>query len=123
MKKQTEPEPNFNLNINVNKDDSDLNDFLFIAHDFGVRPSKVVFYSQFDAAGVWEAISDDFKAKDIDINKSAEIIPDGENFIFNNKYCIKLNSNLYLSFLELDSTDDEGKEERIITNFTLFYNH
>ena len=119
---QTQP-TKYNLNININKDDVDLNDFLFIAHDFGVRPSKVIFYSQFDAQGVWEAISDDFKAPDTAINKAAEIIPDGDNFIFNNKYCVKLNDSLYLTFLELDSTSADGKEERIITNFTLFYNH
>ena len=111
----------FNLNINVNKDDSDLNDYLFIAHEFGMRPSKVIFYSQFDAKGVWEIISEDFKVVDFDINKTAEIIPDGDNFIYNNKYSVKLADALYLSFIELDSTTTDGKEERIITNFTLFY--
>ena len=110
------------LNININKDDSDLNDFLLITHELGIRPSKFIFYSQFDAKGVWGIISNEFKVKDDAINRSAEAIPDGDGFMFNNKYCIKLNDEIYLSFIEIDSTID-GNEDRMITNFTLFYDH
>ena len=123
MKSKQNTNKEYNLNINISKDDVDLNDFLFIAHEFEVRPSKLVFYTQFDASGVWDVISKDFKVDERNINKTSEVIPDGGNFIFNNKYCVKLSDSLFLSFLELDSTNTEGNEERIITNFTLFYNH
>ncbi len=124
MKSQTNVNnPNgCNLNVNINKDDVDLNDFLFITNEFKLRPCKLIFYSQFDAKGVWEIIGKDYKVVESDINKVSEIIPEGEHFIFNNKYCIKLTNDLYISFLELNSTANL-EEDRIITNFTLFYNN
>jgi predicted AAA+ superfamily ATPase len=120
MKSQQNTNKEYNLNINVTKDDVDVNDFLFITHEFGLRPSKLVFYSQFDAPAVWGIITDEFESTDKNINKTSEIIPDGDRFIFNNKYCVKLSDDLYLSFLELDSAEED---ERVITNFTVFYNH
>ncbi len=113
----------FNININIDKDDADLNDFLFITHEFGSRPSKIIFYTQFDSKSIWNTCYEKFGIGDESINKVSEVIPDGLNYLINNKYCLKLDKDIYLTFLEFSSPDSEEGDERIIANFTIFYNN
>lgn len=103
------------LNININKDDSDLNDFLYCWSKFGSRPNKVIIYNSYLKEPFSEVISDYIEEK----NVFTEVIPSDTSIILNDKMLVKLNENLYLSYLVIDRTN----ENSVIHDITFFFSN
>lgn len=104
-----------NLNININKDDSDLNDFLYCWSKFGSRPNKVIIYNSYLKDAFSEVISEYIEEK----NVFTEVIPSDTSIILNDKMLVKLNENLYLSYLVIDRTN----ENSVIHDITFFFSN
>jgi ABC-type lipoprotein export system ATPase subunit len=111
--------PNLWKTPNPDKDE-ETNDLYICWKEFGIKPSKVSIYSEFNSDLLWEVIKEEFDVKDKSINKISEIIPEGTGFIYNTKYLIRINENLYLSFLEFDKMPDEN--DSFCSNLTFYYN-
>lgn len=103
------------LNININKDDSDLNDFLYCWSKFGSRPNKVIIYNSYLKDTFSDVISEYIQEK----NVFTEVIPSDTSIILNDKMLVKLNENLYLSYLIIDRTN----ENSVIHDIAFFFNN
>lgn len=100
--------------------DEELTDIYICWKEFGLRPSKVGIYSEFDRDKLWDIIDEDFDIEDQSINKVSELVPDDNGFILNSKYLIRINKDLYLSFIEFDSIPSE---DAYCSSLIFYYNH
>lgn len=103
----------------IDKDEG-LIDFYICWKEFGLRPSKVGLYSEFNRDKLWDIIDEHFNIDDQSINKVSEIVPDDNGFILNTKYSIRVNSDLYMSFIEFDNIPSE---EAYCSSLIFYYNH
>jgi hypothetical protein len=101
------------INININKDDSELNDFLHCWSQFGTRPNKIIIYNSYSKDEFIEVLSEFSKEK----NVFTEIIPTEESSIINDKVLTMVSEDLYVSYLLLDSNN----ENSIIHEITFFF--
>ena len=101
------------LNININKDDSELNDFLYCWGQFKSRPNKVIIYNSYLKDPFSNIISEYIKEK----NVFTEVIPADDFVIINDKMLVKVNDNLYISYLVLDRTNENSVIHDIIFFF------
>jgi len=101
------------INININKDDSELNDFLYCWGEFNSRPNKIVVYNSYLKDKFDQVISKEIQDK----NVFTEIVPIDESFVVNDKMLIKINDDIYLSYLSLD----RNNENSLIHEITFFY--
>ena len=106
-------EKNKSLKINITKDDNNVNDFLYCWDKFNDRPNKIIIYSSFSKEGFISIISEYTEYK----NSSIELIPVDELDIINDKSIIKINDNIYLSYIILDREN----ENAFIHEITFFY--
>lgn len=95
---------NKNLNININRDEPILNDFLFCWSKFNSRPNKVVIYSTYSTKEFNEILGEIAT----DRNVITEIIPDGEDYLINDKIFSKIEDGLYTSYVQIDRTSDKS---------------
>lgn len=101
------------FNINVNRDDATLNDFLFCWSKFESRPNKIVVYNTYSTKEFNEIISKITS----DRNILTEIIPDGEEYLINDKIFLKILDGLYISYVQIDRNSDKS----IINELCFFY--
>lgn len=101
------------LNININKDESHLNDFLYCWSEFGERPNKIVVYNTYLTSEFNKIISEISSSK----NVFTEIIPSDESYVINDKVFVKIDDNLYLSYVVVD----RNQENSIINEITFLY--
>ena len=102
---------NISFNLNINKDDSNINDFIFLWSKFGTRPNKIVLHSNY----LYKLFNDkitEYKT----INTFTEIITDDE-LIINDKFVAQVNDNIFLSFVVLDRT----QEGSIVSDVIFYY--
>ncbi|CAG7580503.1 MAG: putative ATPase [uncultured marine phage] len=111
--------PNIWKKPNVDKDD-DNNDLYMCWKEFGIKPSKVSIFSEFNSDLLWDIIKEYFNIQDKSVNKISEILPDGDAFIYNTKYFLRINKDLYISFLEFDKMP--SKNDSFCSNLTFYYN-
>lgn len=121
----------FNTQLNINKDDSSLNDFLFVWSEFQSRPNKVTIHGDYDFE-----LNDLLSEYELS-NKFTEIHYIGDEEIVNDKLLYKISDELYLSHIIVDRTselpyisdllflykkigDSEQKIEEILTSFSEF---
>jgi hypothetical protein len=84
-----------NLKININKDDSGLNDFLYLWDIFKTRPNKVLIHGTFDFKET-ENFFDQYEK----VNKFTEIICLETDDIINDKVLLKSNESVFISYIE-----------------------
>jgi hypothetical protein len=89
-----------NTQININKDDSSLNDFLFVWNEFQSRPNKVTIHGDYDFE-----LLDQLSGYN-QVNKFTEIHNFPEETIVNDKLLYKIDDDIYLSHIIIDRTSD-----------------
>jgi len=102
---------NISLNLNINKDDSNINDFIFFWDKFGGRPNKIVLHSNY----LYKLFNDKI-SKYKTINTFKEFITD-DVLIINDKLVVKVDDNIFLSFVVLDRTQDNS----IVSDVVFYY--
>lgn len=98
------------LNLNINSDDNELNDFLYIWDQFESRPNKIIIHNTYIGQDFMKKISQYI----IDKNVLTELIPSSDNYIYNERMCIKINDNLYISFILLNSSTNESSVNQLL---------
>ena len=101
-----------NLKININKDDSGLNDFLYLWDIFKTRPNKVLIHGTFDFKET-ENFFDQYEK----VNKFTEIICLETDDIINDKVLLKSNESVYISYIAVDKLT----ESAVISDITIYY--
>lgn len=100
------------INLNIDKENSDDNNFLYCWGVFDSRPNKIVTYDYYLRSGFDEILSKYTKDK----NVFTEIIPNGESVTINDKILIKIEEEVYVSYLVLDREN----ENSIVSNVTFY---
>ena len=101
-----------NLKININKDDSGLNDFLYLWDIFKTRPNKVLIHGTFDFKET-ENFFDQYEK----VNKFTEIICLEIDDIINDKVLLKSTESIYISYIAVDKLT----ESAVISDITIYY--
>lgn len=101
-----------NLKININKDDSGLNDFLYLWDIFKTRPNKVLIHGTFDFKET-ENFFDQYEK----VNKFTEIICLEIDDIINDKLLLKSTESIYISYIAVDKLT----ESAVISDITIYY--
>jgi hypothetical protein len=105
------------MDININKEDSSLNDFLIIFDSMKSRPSRVLIHDRF-LGKEFNSIVEKYKEDKInEKNFLTEYIPSLNDYIVNEKVLIKLNNQIWISFIEVDKHMDES----IVNEVCFFY--
>jgi hypothetical protein len=94
-----------NLKININKEDFVLNDYLYTWDYFGERPNKINLYQTIDFEDFEELISN---LEPIEGCSLVEVYPIGEDNLINKKIFVKLNENVFLSYMHFDTESEES---------------
>ncbi len=102
-----------NLKININKDDSSLNDFLYLWDIFKSRPNKVLIHGTFDYKET-ESFFEQYEK----VNKFTEIICLETDDIINDKVLIKSSDTVFISYIAVDKLTDSA----VISDITIYYN-
>jgi hypothetical protein len=102
-----------NLKININKDDSGLNDFLYLWDLFKNRPNKVLIHGTFD----FKETKNFFEQYE-KVNKFTEIICLETDDIINDKVLLKSTEYIYISYIAVDKLT----EDAVISDITIYYN-
>lgn len=97
------------MNLNINKDDSTLNDYISCWESFGNRPNKIIIHNSYDTKLFSEKLIN-FPTE----NNLTEIIPDIEKVIVNNRTLLKINEEIYLSYLTLDSESESSLTSELV---------
>lgn len=92
------------FNININRDEPTLNDFLFCWSKFGSRPNKIVVYNTYSTTEFNLILSE----MSSDKNVLTEIIPDGDDYLINDKLFAKVDDGLYISYVQIDRNSDNS---------------
>jgi hypothetical protein len=100
------------LKININKDDSSLNDFLYLWDIFKSRPNKVLIHGTFLFTET-ENYLNEFEIE----NKFTEIICVESDDIVNDKVLVKCNDTVFVSYIAVDKIT----ENAIISDITIYY--
>lgn len=100
------------LKININKDDSGLNDFLYLWDIFGSRPNKVLIHGTFLLTET-ENYLNKFEVE----NKFTEIICIESDDIVNDKVLSKCDDTVFLSYIAVDKLTDNA----VISDITIYY--
>lgn len=100
------------IKLNINKDDSGLNDFLYLWDLFQSRPNKVLIHGTFDF-GNTEQFFDQYE-KD---NKFTEIICLETDDIINDKVLLKTSDTVFISYIAVDKLT----ESAVISDVTIYY--
>lgn len=101
------------LSLNINKDDAELNDFLFAWEQFESRPNKIVIHNTYSSKLFTELFSEYVEER----NFFTEVIPSDEEFIINDKMFVKINNEIYCSYIIID----RRHENSIISEITFYY--
>lgn len=92
------------LNININRDDSTLNDFLFCWSKFDSRPNKVILYNTYSTKEFNKILSSYTSER----NVMTEIIPDGDDYLINDKILVKISDDIYIAYVQIDRNSDKS---------------
>jgi hypothetical protein len=90
--------------LRFSSDDNNLNDFLICWKRFGSRPNRILIENAYSSKLVGDAISDIIKEK----NVFTEVIPDGESLIINDRVFVRLEDELYLSYVVIDRNSESS---------------
>lgn len=101
------------LNLNVNKDDAELNDFLYCWEQFESRPNKIVIHNTY-STNLFNEVLDNHV---IERNFFTEVVPADETFVINDKMFVKINDDVYCSYIVID----RKQENSVINEVTFFY--
>ncbi len=101
------------LNLNINKDDNELNDFLLCWQQFGARPNKILIHNTYST----KLFIDLFKNYIQEKNYFTEILPADDNFIINDKMFVKIDDDIYCSYIIID----RQQENSLVSEVTFFY--
>jgi len=105
-----------NLSLNINKDDSNINDFLYVWDYFKSRPNKITLHKTY-VSNQFEEILKEYQKE---INKFSEIIPSDEENIVNDKIIMTLCINEVICFISYVVVD-RNYETSTISDITFFY--
>jgi hypothetical protein len=94
------------MNININREDSNINDFLIIFDQLKVRPNRLIVHDSFSGQNFDEIIKKNIKeGEKLSSNCVTEFIPSDDDYIVNKKVLIQLDDNLWISYIEINSTE------------------
>lgn len=96
--------------ININKDDSSVNDFLYLWSEFESRPHKIFIHGDFS-----ENILETFQNCEI-VNNFKEISFQHDSDIYNDKTLIKVSDSIYFSYIVVDRMVNPS-----VTDLTIYY--
>lgn len=105
-----------NLSLNINKDDSAINDFMYVWDYFKSRPNKITIHKTY-ISSQFEEILKEYR---MSFNKFSEIIPTEDESIVNDKILMNLSTNgitIFISYVVVDRNYDTST----ISDITFFY--
>lgn len=102
------------INLNINKDDHNLNDYLFIWSETGVRPSKTLIHGYFNKDKFSEFLE---KSNITQITTFTDVIPTQDVSVINEKVFSSIEENIFLTYTFLD----KNYEESIVAEVAIFY--
>jgi hypothetical protein len=111
--KKIEQNTTKNLNININKDDNTINDFLYCWNHFSTRPNRLTIYNSYSSSDFNEYILSNHIEKTI----HTEVIPAEEMSIINDQMFVKIEENIFISYIIVDRNNDNS----IVNEVTFFY--
>jgi hypothetical protein len=92
-----------NFNFNIDKDDNNSNDFIQCWSEMGFRPSKSVIYKNYDSNFIKY-----FQDKFLETSLNEDIIPLEDDRMVNQRFFVKIENSIWVTFNYLDSESDEG---------------
>jgi hypothetical protein len=102
------------LNININKDDQNINDYLICWSELEERPNKISIFHSIDEKKFTEIIdAESIKYKTI----TSEIYPSFGDTLENRKCLIKLDNDVFISYVVYDYRSEDGFVGDIIIYF------
>jgi hypothetical protein len=101
------------FNINISNDDSELNDFLYCWGEFGSRPNKLIIYNSYLKESFLKVVKNYNSGR----NRHSEIIPSLEHLTINDKVLLRINNDIYLSYIIIDRLSDTSVIHDIIFFF------
>lgn len=102
------------LNININKDDHNINDYLYVWSELGVRPNKSAFHGYFQPEVFIGYIQE---LEFTEISTFVDYIPNSEVSIINQKCFGKIEENIFLSYTHLD----KNHEDAMLSEVSFFF--
>lgn len=99
-----------NLNLNINKDDFSLNDYLYCWQQFGSRPNKLLIHNNYST----KLFNELFNQYSSDKNCLTEIIQTDDGFAINDKIFVKIDDNIYCSYIILDRSHENSTINEVI---------
>jgi hypothetical protein len=91
------------MNLNINNDESLINDFIFCWDLFKKRPNKLKLHQTYLTSGIKEKLNS-YKEENI----FTEVLPSGEDFIINERFLLRVNESILLSYVSLDKNLGES---------------
>lgn len=85
------------LRLQIHNQDPENNEYIQSWSNFGVRPSKITLYVSLNVDSIFETL----KIEKATANIFSEIFRKGESLISNSRIFIKLENDIFLSFVEL----------------------
>lgn len=85
------------LKLQVHNQDPENNEYVQVWSTFGVRPSKITLYVSLNIDNVFETL----KIEKTSATIFSEVFKKGDNLIQNSRIFIRLEENVFLSFVEL----------------------
>ena len=113
MKNKTTNIEKINLNLNINKDDSEFNDFLYCWEKFSTRPNKLIIHNTYSTKGFNDILSEYIQER----NSTSELLPIEDDFVINDEMFVKLDDEIYCSYLVID----RRHENSIINEIVFLY--
>jgi len=102
------------LNININKDDQNINDYLICWSELDERPNKISIFHSIDSKKFNDIIDPkSIKYKTI----TSEIYPSFGDTLENRKCLIKLDNDVFISYVVYDHRSEDGFVGDIIIYF------
>jgi len=95
MKKMT-------MNINISSEESTNNDFLLIFDKWKQRPNRLIIHDTFTGKEFEEIITSLIKDEYGNLETLTELLPDDENYIYNQRVLVQIDELIFASFVKHD---------------------
>lgn len=100
------------INVNINKNDPSINEYLYCVSEFNQIPNKTDIFETYNIDNFTKYLSSISE----DINISKEILPNGEDYIINEKRFVSI-KDIFLSYV----IHDKNSEFAIVTDISIYF--
>ena len=90
------------MNINISSEESTNNDFLLIFDKWKQRPNRLIIHDTFTGKEFEEIITSLIKDEYGNLETLTELLPDDENYIYNQRVLVQIDELIFASFVKHD---------------------